>query len=59
VSPWPSYSRPESSRPLRVDHYMLHPRIKMRLGGCAASSQNTDADRGAGGGQEFRPRVCY
>jgi hypothetical protein len=40
---------------------MLHVRIKMRLGGWAASSQNTDADTGVGGGgrQEFRPPVCY
>jgi hypothetical protein len=57
---WPPYGRPETSRLLKIDHYidhyMLHVRIKMRLGGCAASSQNTDADRGAGGGgQEFGP----
>ena len=38
---------------------MLHVRIMMRSGGYAASSQNTDADRGAGGGQEFGPRVDY
>jgi hypothetical protein len=56
---WPPYGRPETSRLLKVDHYMLHVRIKMRLGGCAASSQNTDANRGAGGGQEFGPRVDY
>jgi hypothetical protein len=43
---WPSYGRPEISRLLKVDHYMLHLRIMMRSGGCAASSQNTDADRG-------------
>jgi hypothetical protein len=38
-------------RPLgssRVDHYMLRVRIKMRLGGCAACSEDTDADRGWG-----------
>ena len=46
---WPPYGRPETSRLLKVDHYMLHLRMKMRSGGCAASSQNTDADRGAGG----------
>src|SRR5215218_10795938 len=40
------YGRPEISRLLKVDHYMLHLRIMMRSGGCAASSQNTDADRG-------------
>jgi hypothetical protein len=38
---------------------MLHVRIDMRLGGCAASSQNDDADTGGRGSQEFRPRVCY
>ena len=27
---------------------MLHVHMMMRLGGCAASSQNTDADRGRG-----------
>jgi hypothetical protein len=53
---WPPYGRPETSRLLKVDHYMLHVRIKMRLVGWAATSQNTDADRGAGGdGQEFGP----
>ena len=29
---------------LKVDHYVLHVRIKMRSGGCVAFSQNTDAD---------------
>jgi hypothetical protein len=43
---WPPYGRPETSRLLKVDHYMLHVRIKMRLGGCAASSQSTDAKTG-------------
>jgi hypothetical protein len=56
---WPPYARPETSRLLKADHDMLHVRIKMRLGGCVASSQKTDADTGGGGGQEFRPRVCY
>jgi hypothetical protein len=45
---WTPYSLPESSRLLKVDHYMLHVRIKMRLGGCVASSQNDDADTGVG-----------
>jgi hypothetical protein len=35
---WPPYSLPETSRLLKVNHYVLHVRIKMRLGGCAASS---------------------
>jgi hypothetical protein len=39
---WLPHSRPESSRLLKVNHYMLHLRIMMSLGGCAASSQNTD-----------------
>ena len=47
--------RPESSRLLKVDHCMLHLRIKMRLGGCVASSQNTDADRGPGVVRCFDP----
>ena len=45
---WPPYCRPETSRFLKVDHYLLHVRIKTRLGGCAAFSQNTDTDTGAG-----------
>jgi hypothetical protein len=45
---WPSFGRPETSWLLKVDHYMLHLRIKMRLGGCAASSENTDAHTGVG-----------
>jgi hypothetical protein len=44
---WPLYSRPETSRLLKVDHYMLHVRIKMRLGGCVLSRQ--DADYTGGG----------
>ena len=36
---------------------MLHLGMKMRSGGCAASSQNTDVDTGAGGGQELRSLV--
>jgi hypothetical protein len=47
---WPPYGRPESSRLLKVDHNVLHVRIKMRLDECAASSQNTDADTGVGAG---------
>jgi hypothetical protein len=45
---WPPYGRPESPRLLKVDHYMLHLRIKMRLGGCVPFSQNTDTAMGVG-----------
>ncbi len=31
------YGRPENSRLLKADHYMLHVRIKMRLGAYATS----------------------
>jgi hypothetical protein len=48
-----------TSRLLKVDHYMLHVRIMMCLGGCAASSQNADADTGVGGCQEFITLVHY
>jgi hypothetical protein len=37
---------------------MLHLRIKVRLGGWAASSPHTDTVLGRSS-QEFRPRVCY
>jgi hypothetical protein len=46
---WPPYGLPETSRLLKVNHYMLHLRMKMRSGGSAASSQRTDADKGARG----------
>ncbi len=36
------YGRPETSRFLKVDHYILHMRMKMRLGGYASSRQDTD-----------------
>jgi hypothetical protein len=49
------YGLPETSRLLKVDHYMLHVHIKMRLGGCAASSQNTDADTEGGVVSSFDP----
>ena len=45
---WPPYGRPETSQLLKVDHYVLHVRMKMRLGGWAATSQNTDVDTGEG-----------
>jgi hypothetical protein len=56
---WPRslapYGRPESSRLLKVDHYILDARITMRLGGCVASSQNDDADTGGGVVRSFDP----
>jgi hypothetical protein len=55
---WPPYGRPETSRLLKVNHYMLHVHTKRRSGAYASSLQDTDY-AGAGGGQEFRPRVCY
>ena len=54
---WLPYSPPETSRLLKVNHYVLHVGMKMRSGGCVAFSQDTDTDTGAGGGQEFRPLV--
>ncbi len=51
--------RPESSRLLKVDHYMVHVGIKLRFGGWTASSQKADADTGVGGWQEIRPPVRY
>jgi hypothetical protein len=53
---WPPYGRLETSRLLKLDHNMLHARIKMRLGGCAASSQNPDVDTGVGVVRSFDPR---
>jgi hypothetical protein len=52
---WPPCDRPETSRLLKVDHYMLHLGMKMRSGGCAASSQNDDADTGGGVVRSFDP----
>jgi hypothetical protein len=44
ATPW----GPETSRLLKIDHNISHVRMKMRLGGCVAFSQNTDTDTGAG-----------
>jgi hypothetical protein len=52
---WPLYCCSETSRLLKVNHYMLRARIKMRLGGCAASSQNDDADTEGGVVRCFDP----
>jgi hypothetical protein len=43
---WPPYGLPDTSRLPKVGHYIAHVRIMMRLGGCVASSQNTDTDTG-------------
>jgi hypothetical protein len=51
---WPPYGLPETTRLLKIDHYMLHLRIKMRSGAYASSRQDTDY-AGAGGSQEFGP----
>ena len=45
---WPPYGRPETSRLLKVNHYMLHLRIKMRSGGCAAFLSGYRPIRGQG-----------
>jgi hypothetical protein len=52
---WPPYRRPEPSRLLKVDHYIVHLRIMMRSGGCVAFSQNTDTDTGGGVVRSFDP----
>jgi hypothetical protein len=56
---WPPYGRPETSRLLKVNHNMLHVHLKMRLGGCAAPSQHTDADTGVRGWQESSTPLQY
>jgi hypothetical protein len=56
---WSPYGRPETSRLLKVDHYMWHVRIKMHLGGCTASSQKADAHTGVGGRQVLTRAVHY
>jgi hypothetical protein len=52
---WPPYGLPETSRLLKVDHYTLHLRIKMRSCGWAASSQKADYT-GVGVGRSYEPR---
>jgi hypothetical protein len=51
---WPPYSRPGTSRLLKVDHYMVHVRIEMRLGAYASSRQDTDYT-GAGVVRSYDP----
>jgi len=53
---WAPYGRPETSRLLKVNHYMLHVRIKMRLGRCVLSRQDTDYTE-ARVGRSSRPPV--
>ena len=55
---WPSYGRLEPSRLLKVDHYLLHMRIKMRSGAYASSRQGTDY-AGAGVVRSLGSRVEY
>jgi hypothetical protein len=55
IARWPPYGRPETSRLLKVNHYIAHLRIMMRLGGCVAFSQNTDTDTGVGVVRSFDP----
>jgi hypothetical protein len=43
---WPPYGRPESSRLLKVNLCMLHLRIMMHSGGCAALLQNAEMREG-------------
>ncbi len=52
---WPPRGRPETSQLLKLDHNTLHLRMKMRLGGCVASSQNDDIDTGVGVVRSFDP----
>jgi len=54
----PPYGRPETSRLLKVNHYMLHLRIMMRLGGCVAFSQNTDTDTRGWVVRSYDPGSC-
>jgi hypothetical protein len=51
---WSPYGRPESSRLLKVNHYMLHMRIIMCSGAYAPSPQDTDY-AGAGVVRSFDP----
>ena len=55
---WPSYGRPEISRLIQVDHYMLDVRIKMRLGAYASSRPDTHY-AGRGVVRSLGPRVEY
>jgi hypothetical protein len=43
---WPPYGRSETSRLLKVDHRMLHVRIKMRSGQYAAPRQDANVGEG-------------
>ena len=48
-APWSPYGQPETSRLLKVDHYMLHVRTEMRSGQYAAPRQDTDTGGGVAG----------
>ena len=45
---WPSYGLPETSRLLKVNHYMLHARIMMRLVDAWHSLRSPTPIRGGG-----------
>jgi hypothetical protein len=47
-----------TKNPEKADHYVSRAGIKRRSGAYASSRQDTHY-AGAGGSQEFRPRVCY
>src|SRR5918997_6557 len=53
---WPPYGRPETSRLLKVAHYMLHVRTEMRSDQYAAPRQDDDTGEGY---QELRPPAHY
>jgi hypothetical protein len=60
---WPPYARSETSRLLKVCHYMLHVLTELRSGAYAASRQDTDyAGRGvvrsSWGGAISEVRLC-
>jgi hypothetical protein len=56
VSRWPPYGRPETSRLLKVDHYMLQVCTEMRSGQYASPRQDANTGKGY---QEFIGAVCY
>jgi len=56
-APWPPYGRPETSRLLKVDHYLSRTGIMVRSSQYAAPRQ--DADAGEGVVTSSRGSVCY
>ncbi len=45
-----------STKRLRLNHHMLHVRIKMSSGACASSRQDTNVVKGEGVGGSLAPR---